>query len=118
MISTLNFGDSPEAALSSTDPVQLYTREKKFLDERCVLPLVALPEYSGLRQNVRDWRPARSGEWPLADVWLDLREPRPAETGNSRFGGQIGTNPTSHRIEPRSFAPKTSTKNWTEWSAE
>ena len=45
MISTLNFGDSPEAALSSTDPEQLYTREKKFLDERRVLPLVALPEY-------------------------------------------------------------------------
>ena len=83
MISTPNFGDSPEAALSSTDPEQLYTREKKFLDERRVLPLVALPEYTGLRQNVRDWRPARSGEWPLAGVWLDLLEPRPAQTGNS-----------------------------------
>jgi hypothetical protein len=77
MISTLNFGDSPEAALSSTVPEQLYTREKKFL------PLVALPEYIGLSQNVRDWMPARWDEWPLADVWLDLLEPSPERTGNS-----------------------------------
>ena len=83
MISTLNFGDLSEAAVSSTDPEPLYTREKKLLGERRVLPLVALPEYIGLSQNVRDWRPARSGEWPLADVWLDLLEPSPAETGNS-----------------------------------
>src|SRR5258708_800035 len=83
MISTLNFGDSPEAALSSTVPEQLYTREKKFLEERRVLPLLALPEYIGLSQNVRDWMPARWGEWSLADVWLDLLEPSPERTGNS-----------------------------------
>ena len=89
MTSRLTFGDSPEAALSSTDPEQLYTREKKFLDERRVLPLVVLPEYIGLSQNVRDWRSARSGEWPLADVWLDLLEPSPAETGNSNAPATI-----------------------------
>ncbi len=83
MISTLNFGDSPEAAVSSTDPEQLYTREKKLLGERRVLLLVALPEYIGLRQNVRDWRPARWGEWHLSGVWLDVLEPRPEQTGNS-----------------------------------
>jgi peptide/nickel transport system substrate-binding protein len=72
MVTTLNFGDSREAAVSSTDPEQLYAREKKLLEERRVLPLVALPEYAGLGQNVRDWMPARWGEWHLADVWLDL----------------------------------------------
>lgn len=72
MMTALNFGDSREAAMSSTDPEQLYAREKKLLEERRVLPLVALPEYAGLGQNVRDWMPARWGEWHLADVWLDV----------------------------------------------
>jgi peptide/nickel transport system substrate-binding protein len=83
MVSTLNFGNSNEAALSSTDPEQLYAREKKLLEERRILPLVALPEYVGLGQKVRDWMPARWGEWHLADVWLDLPEPIPAQPGNS-----------------------------------
>jgi len=52
-------------------------------EERRVLPLVALPEYIGLSQKVRDWMPARWGEWHLADVWLDLPEPSPALPGNS-----------------------------------
>src|ERR1700694_4122215 len=83
IVSTLNFGDSPEAAVSSADPEQLYAREKELLEERRVLPLVALPEYIGLSQNVRDWMPARWGEWHLADVWLDLPETSPAPPGNS-----------------------------------
>jgi hypothetical protein len=72
MVSALNFGDFREAAVSSADPEQLYAREKKLLEDRRVLPLIALPEYAGLGQNVRDWMPARWGEWHLADVWLDL----------------------------------------------
>jgi MarR-like DNA-binding transcriptional regulator SgrR of sgrS sRNA len=72
MMTALNFGEPREAFVSSTDPEQLYAREKKHLEERHVLPLVALPEYIGLGQNVRDWMPARWGEWHLADVWLDF----------------------------------------------
>src|SRR6267143_1018965 len=83
MVSILNFGDSNEAAPSSTDPEQLYAREKKLLEERRVLPLVALPEYIGLSQKVRDWMPARWGEWRLADVWLDLPEPSSSQSGDS-----------------------------------
>jgi peptide/nickel transport system substrate-binding protein len=83
MVSTLNFDDASGAAISSTDPEQLYAREKKLLEERRVLPLVALPEYIGLSQKVRDWMPARWGEWHLADVWLDLPEPRAAQPGDS-----------------------------------
>lgn len=82
MVSTLKFGNSNEAAVALTDPEQLYAREKKLLQERRVLPLVALPEYVGLGQKVRDWMPARWGEWHLADVWLDLPESVPAQSGN------------------------------------
>jgi hypothetical protein len=81
MTTALNFGDSREAALSSTDPEQLYAREKKLLEERRLIPLVALPEYAGLGENVRDWIPARWGEWHLADLWLDL--PVPGEAAGS-----------------------------------
>jgi len=91
MVSTLNFGDAPEAAVPSTDPEQLHMRERKLLDGRRVLPLVALPEYIGLSQNVR--RPARSGEWHLADVWLHLLEPSPARTGNSNATATPATQP-------------------------
>jgi peptide/nickel transport system substrate-binding protein len=83
MVSTLNFGDSNEAAVSSSDPEQLYAREKKLLEERRVLPLVALPEYVGLSQKVRDWMPAQWGQWHLADVWLDLPESSAAQPANS-----------------------------------
>jgi hypothetical protein len=78
-VSAFNLGDSSENAVSTTDPEQLYAREKKLLEQRRVLPLVALPEYVGLGQNVRDWMPARWGEWHLADVWLDLPAPTPAQ---------------------------------------
>jgi peptide/nickel transport system substrate-binding protein len=86
MVTAFKFGDSREAAVSSSDPEQLYVREKKLLEERRVLPLVALPEYVGLSQNVHDWMPARWGEWHLADVWLELPEPA-AATGNSNSAG-------------------------------
>ena len=82
-VSTLNLGESSGTAVSSSDPEQLHAREKKLLDERRILPLVALPEYVGLGQNVRDWMPARWGEWHLADVWLDLPEPSAEQRGNS-----------------------------------
>jgi hypothetical protein len=83
MVSVLSFDNLREAAVSSTDPEQLYAREKKLLEQRSVLPLVALPEYAGLGQNVRDWMPARWGEWHLADVWLDLPVTGAGDDSNS-----------------------------------
>jgi hypothetical protein len=91
MVTALKVGDANSAAVSSTDPEQLYAREKKLLEERRVLPLVALPEYVGLSQKVRDWMPARWGEWHLADVWLDLPEPATAQPGNTN-----GTEPPAN----------------------
>jgi ABC-type transport system substrate-binding protein len=84
-VSTLNTGESSGGAVTSTDPEQLYARERKLLEDHRVLPLVALPEYVGLGQNVRDWMAARWGEWHLADVWLDL--PEPAANSNAASPG-------------------------------
>jgi peptide/nickel transport system substrate-binding protein len=86
-VSTLNLGESSGSAVSSTDPEQLYAWERKLLEERRVLPLVVLPEYVGLGLNVRDWMPARWGEWHLADVWLTVPEASAAQRGNSNATG-------------------------------
>jgi MarR-like DNA-binding transcriptional regulator SgrR of sgrS sRNA len=93
--SAFHLGDSSEGVVSSTDSEQLYAREKKLLEERHVLPLVALPEYVALGQNVRDWMPARWGEWHLADVWLDSPEPAQAQVGNSNATGSPANPPAA-----------------------
>jgi peptide/nickel transport system substrate-binding protein len=64
-------GELATGAVSSSDPEELFSRERKVLDDRHVLPLVAVPDYAGIGQHVRNWMPARWGEWNLADVWLD-----------------------------------------------
>jgi peptide/nickel transport system substrate-binding protein len=82
-VSTLNLEESSGSTISSSDPEQLYAWEKRLLEERRILPLVALSEYVGIGQNVRDWMPARWGQWHLADVWLDVPEPNAEQRGNS-----------------------------------
>ena len=89
-------GELGAGAVSSTDPEQLYSRERKILDDRHILPLIAVPDYAGIGQNVRNWMPARWGEWRLADVWLDGPDSGP--TKSSRTG--IATT-AAHAIEPR-----------------
>ena len=64
------------------DPEKLYAEERRLLDERQVLPLVFLPEYAGIAPNVRNWTTAPSGEWRLADVWLDSGEPAAPNSEN------------------------------------
>jgi hypothetical protein len=68
---------------TSTDYQQLYARERRILEEWRVLPLVMEAESVGLGPTVRDWMPARWGEWHLADVWLDLPEPSQTDSSNS-----------------------------------
>lgn len=53
------------------DPQQMYSRERAVVDSYEIIPLVHVPEVVGLSSRVRDWMPARSGAWRLADVWLD-----------------------------------------------
>jgi hypothetical protein len=95
MVSTINFGNANETAVTSSDPEQLYARENKLLEDRRILPLVALPEYVDLGQKVRDWMPARWGEWHLADVWLDHSEQVPVQPGNPNGAEAPSTQPAA-----------------------
>jgi peptide/nickel transport system substrate-binding protein len=63
--------DFEEGAQGVSDPEHLFAQERRLLDERRVLPLVLLPEFAGIGTNVRNWSPARWGEWRLAEVWLE-----------------------------------------------
>jgi ABC-type transport system substrate-binding protein len=83
MIATYNLTEPSEVNATSTDYQQLYAREGRILEEWRVLPLVMEAEFVGLGPTVRDWMPARWGEWHLADVWLDLPEPAQADSSNS-----------------------------------
>jgi hypothetical protein len=74
--------DSGEGTQSVSDPEQLFALERRFLDERRILPLVVLPEYIGIAGSVRNWSPARWGEWRLADVWLDPASNAPTADDN------------------------------------
>jgi hypothetical protein len=94
-VSSLGLVGSNASETSSTDPEQLYARERKLLEERRVLPLVTMPEYVGLGANVRDWMPARWGEWHLADVWLDVPEPASAQPADPHTMGILVTPPSA-----------------------
>jgi hypothetical protein len=76
------FQESGEGTQGVSDPEQLFALERRLLDERRILPLVVLPEYIGVAGNVRNWSPARWGEWRLADVWLDPAPNAPAADEN------------------------------------
>ncbi len=66
--------EAAEKLAANLEPEKLYRRERRILDDRRVQPLVVLPEFTGIGASVRDWMPARWGEWHLADVWLDSEE--------------------------------------------
>ncbi|HJZ63591.1 MAG TPA: ABC transporter substrate-binding protein [Candidatus Acidoferrum sp.] len=61
--------DSKEG--NPADPDRRYAWERKILEERKLMPLVAVPDYAGIAATVRDWQPSPWGEWRLADVWLE-----------------------------------------------
>ena len=63
-----------EGASESNNLEKLFSDEQRLLETRQVLPLLVLPEYVGIASNVRNWSVAPSGEWRLADVWLDSGE--------------------------------------------
>ncbi len=80
-------GDAGMESLPDTpDPEKLYAEERRLLNERQVLPLLVLPDYVGIAPTVRNWTASSSGEWRLADVWLDSGEPAasPTETPQDR----------------------------------
>lgn len=67
----LQLDDFAEHGGMGPEMQQVYASERKILEDRRVVPLVILPEYLALSANIRDWMPARWGEWRLADAWLD-----------------------------------------------
>jgi peptide/nickel transport system substrate-binding protein len=83
-----------EIANESTDPEKLFADELQILETRHVLPLVVLPEYVGIAPNVRNWSVAPSGEWRLADVWIELEE------GANSNGQHAGEPSTARGVHP------------------
>jgi len=83
MVNQLHLEQVPESYQQLADPEQRYAEERRILEERRVLPLVLLPEYVGIAAPVRNWMPARWGEWRLADVWLEKGESAPAVPNGS-----------------------------------
>lgn len=66
-------------------PEQLFASERRILGERGLVPLVFLPEFAGIGARVRDWMPARWGDWRLADVWLGAPEtPAPGKPAGAQ----------------------------------
>ena len=98
MFAAYNLNEPPEVNATSTDHVHLYERERRVLEDRRVLPLVVEAESVGLGPTVRDWMPARWGEWHLADVWLELPEVTRAD---SSAPGKNAAQPSS---QPRPAA--------------
>jgi peptide/nickel transport system substrate-binding protein len=99
LFAAYNLSEPSEVNATSTDHEQLYTRERRVLEDRRVLPLVVRAESVGLGATVRDWMPARWGEWHLADVWLELSEPAAAESSNT------GNTAAPSSPQPRAAAP-------------
>lgn len=81
-------GEFAEAGAGNPDREQLYARERRVLEDWQLLPLVEQAESVAIGTTVRNWQPARWGQWHLADVWLDSPEPTRADGANIG-GGNI-----------------------------
>ncbi len=74
LLKQIHLEPASEASQPLTDPEQRFAEERRLLEDRRVIPLVLLPEYVGIATTVRNWLPARWGEWRLADVWIERSE--------------------------------------------
>jgi peptide/nickel transport system substrate-binding protein len=84
---------SAEGAQGVNELETLYAQERRLVEDHRVLPLVLLPEYAGIGSNVRNWMPARWGEWRLADIWLENEDEKNALPAKSSHAS-----PSSERI--------------------
>ena len=87
LVSQLYQKGSLDSFPASVDPDKLYAEERRLLERRQLLPLIALPDYVGIGPAVRNWSPAPWGEWRLADVWLEAGE----STTSGASGESSGT---------------------------
>ena len=83
--------NSTNTALSATEQEKLYAREQRVLEAWRVVPLVEQAESVGLGAAVRDWMPARWGEWHLEDVWLETPLGNDATLSNNAAQGSAPT---------------------------
>jgi peptide/nickel transport system substrate-binding protein len=86
LFAAYNLNEPSEVNATATDHEQLYARERRALEDRRVLPLIVQAESVGLAPTVRDWMPARWGEWHLADVWLETPDSAAADASNAPTG--------------------------------
>lgn len=63
----------PQRISSADSPEELYAAERALLQEFRLVPIVFVPEVSGLAERVKDWPAARLGGWPLQRVWVEDR---------------------------------------------
>ena len=99
LFAAYNLNEPSEVNATATDHEQLYARERRVLEDRRILPLIVQAESVGLAPSVRDWMPARWGEWHLADVWLDAPESGAADASNA------STAPALSPAPPRAATP-------------
>jgi ABC-type transport system substrate-binding protein len=64
-------------------PQQAYALEQSLVYGGALVPIAFVPELYALGPQVRDWMPAPSGGWRLADVWLDTANPPVSTTAGS-----------------------------------
>ncbi|MGB7282502.1 MAG: ABC transporter substrate-binding protein [Candidatus Acidiferrum sp.] len=86
LFAAYNLTEPPEGDATSAEHELLYERERRILEEWRVVPLVMEAESVGLGPTVRDWMPARWGEWHLGDVWLEVPEPAVAQGSHAASG--------------------------------
>jgi hypothetical protein len=99
LFAAYNLTEPQEVNATSTDHEQLFARERRVLEDRRVLPLIMQAESVGLGASVRDWMPARWGEWHLADVWLETANPALTDS-SSTANTAVPSSP-----QPRAAAP-------------
>jgi peptide/nickel transport system substrate-binding protein len=75
-----------------TDMDARYAWEKRMLEEKNLLPLVAVPDFAVSDARVRNWSASSWGEWRLADVWLDQKDAASA-AGDASTKTEIGDRP-------------------------
>lgn len=98
LFAAYNLIERSEVNATRTDLEQLYERERRVLADWRVLPLITEEDSIALGPPVRDWTPSPWGDWHLADVWLEPREPAPAEASSP------GGNAAQLLTQPRASA--------------
>jgi peptide/nickel transport system substrate-binding protein len=60
---------------SAENPERVYEAERKLLEPLAEVPLVYIPELTGVGARVKDWSPMPWGDWRLQDIWLEAEKP-------------------------------------------